>query len=183
MTVVFLGLGSNLGDRHSYLLSAVAKLSSFFPLELKVSSVFESAPYLGKDQPNYLNQVVSGETFMDPIELLQCCAEIEKSLGRKRNEKWESRTIDIDILYFGQEIIELPELSIPHYDIKNRAFFLFPLQELAQEWIDPQHQSTIAKMVQNWKAANKQDWPLVYKIADDQGSAAKMKENLSPSNS
>jgi len=104
--LVHLGLGSNLGNRQDTLKQACVELESLPLLQFRVSPIYESEPLLKMPQPKYLNMVVCGLTELSPLELLKKCQLIENRLGRVRNEHWGSRTIDIDILAYGEECID-----------------------------------------------------------------------------
>ncbi len=126
-----LGLGSNLGDRSAQLASARERLQMGDRLSIdRASSLYESAP-IGPEQPNYLNQVVIGRTRATPRALLDACQEIEDALGRNRHEaRWGPRTIDLDILVFGDERIDEPDLVVPHPECTQRRFVLVPWAEI-----------------------------------------------------
>lgn len=149
---VFLGLGTNLGDRELNLITARDLLMKHDVLVLGQSSVLETKPLGGLDQPDYLNQVVECQTDLSPEELLQVCKAVEKEMGRPvsvdlgnvqfgqkaAEPKWESRIIDIDILFYGDWIVEQPGLSIPHKGVAERDFVLAGLCELAPDFVHPQ---------------------------------------------
>jgi 2-amino-4-hydroxy-6-hydroxymethyldihydropteridine diphosphokinase len=137
MFKVFLLLGTNLGDRFSYLQQAIGLISQEITAPNKLSSVYETQAWGKTDQPDYLNQVVMLQTALSPQAVLQTILQIEQTLGRRREEKWGARTIDIDILFFGNMIINEPDLIIPHPELQNRRFTLEPLVELAPELVHP----------------------------------------------
>ncbi len=162
-TKIFLGLGSNLGDRTSLLKEACQDLQNL-PLGLfQASSIYESAPHQGAQQPLYYNQVVSGWTFLAPDDLLRTCHAIEKKLGRVRKKRWESRLIDIDILYYGDLILDSEKLNIPHRDLANRGFVLLPMAELDLEHIDPRACETVGVLLQRWKTHTSEPMPACLK--------------------
>lgn len=134
--VIFL-LGSNLGNRQASIETAVRELSKEIGQPENMSSIFESSPWGKIDQPSFLNRVVSIRTSLDPFNVLQKCLHIEQSAGRVRTEHWGPRTIDIDILYFGNRIVDAPNLKIPHPGITERRFTLLPLCEIYPELIHP----------------------------------------------
>lgn len=141
MALVYLGLGSNLGNRRLNLTEAFHHLTLLDKSEkFRSSKVYESNPVDGSNQPLYLNSVVELETELSPEELLSSCVEIENMMGRHRDpaNKFESRVIDIDILFFGTEIISTEKLTVPHYDIQNRSFFLKPMMDLNPEFFHPE---------------------------------------------
>ena len=112
------------------------------------STVHETAPVSHIEQGDFLNQVVQVETTLDPLSLLRVCLDTEASLGRVREERWGPRAIDIDILFYGDEIIELNGLTIPHPEVHKRSFMLTPLAEIAPEHAHPVLKSSIAAMLQ-----------------------------------
>ncbi len=126
---VFLGLGSNLGDRVGYLEGAVCLLKEVGEV-ICVSTVYESPPWGVENQPAFLNCVAEVRTSLDPFELLRWAKSAERRIGRKERFRWGPREIDIDILLFGEEIIDSRELSIPHRFLEEREFFLIPLLEI-----------------------------------------------------
>ncbi|MCL6260749.1 2-amino-4-hydroxy-6-hydroxymethyldihydropteridine diphosphokinase [Aquiflexum sp. TKW24L] len=134
--VVFI-LGGNLGDRLGFIQVAVKNLVSYFgPLRQK-SSIFETEAWGGKSTGNYLNQVLVFDTSINPEKILDIILEIELLLGRRRDEKWGNRTMDIDILYFGNEIFNSDRLKIPHPYIQDRRFVLEPLVEILPDLEHP----------------------------------------------
>jgi 2-amino-4-hydroxy-6-hydroxymethyldihydropteridine diphosphokinase len=137
MINVFLLLGSNLGERHLFLNEAIAYINNDIAPVLKISSIYETQSWGKTDAPDYLNQVIALQTDLSAHEVLEKALHIETILGRQREERWGSRTIDIDILFYGQAIINEPGLQIPHPQLHNRRFTLEPLAELAPEFVHP----------------------------------------------
>ena len=137
MKGVYLLLGSNLGDSQATLQSARRHIKSRIGEIVKSSSVYLTKAWGIENQPDFLNQVLEVETSRDPLFLLHTILDIEKKLGRVRYKKWHSRIIDIDILYYGSEIIDLPQLIIPHPENQNRNFVLAPMAEIAPDFIHP----------------------------------------------
>lgn len=134
MKEIIFGLGTNLGDRHKNLADAVAKLAAAgFTLVTK-SDIFETAPWGGVEQPDFLNMCVKmnfeDEIFNDPLEILKTIKKIELEMGRKKSARWGARLIDIDILLIGDLIYESEELTIPHKEMKNRDFVMRPLAQI-----------------------------------------------------
>ncbi len=130
MTRAFLGLGSNLGDRLSHLRAAVAAL----PDVVAVSPVYETEPVGGpEDQGAYLNLVVELDTARDAWGLLELCRRLEASAGRVRDLRWGPRTLDVDVLWVDGEIVDEPELTVPHPRMWERRFVLAPLADLAPD--------------------------------------------------
>jgi 2-amino-4-hydroxy-6-hydroxymethyldihydropteridine diphosphokinase len=129
-TKVVLGIGGNKGDRASYLSQAVEALSKQVTF-ISCSQVYESKAWGGVAQNgNFLNQVLLVQTNLDPLALLQVTQKIEIELGRTREQHWGDRTIDIDILYFGELVSKDPQLILPHPYISERRFVLQPLAEI-----------------------------------------------------
>lgn len=130
MTRAFLGLGSNLGDRLDNLQRAVRLLEDRGAHVLRSSRVYETYPVGGPSQPDYLNVVIEVEARGTARELLTECLETERALGRVREERWGPRVIDVDVLTFGTEEIDEPDLQVPHPRMHERGFVLIPLLEL-----------------------------------------------------
>lgn len=144
MTDVYLGLGSNVGDRQAQLNEAIRLLDEKKGIEVvKVSSFYETAPVGYVDQPDFLNLCIAIKTDLSPQAVLENALEIEQALHRVRKERWGPRTLDIDILMYGDEVIETPDLVIPHPRMTERAFVLIPLQEIAADKIEPRTQKMI----------------------------------------
>ena len=137
MTKVAIALGSNLGDRRAHIEFAIAQLSRLLN-NLRASSIVESDPQDVPDQqPQYLNAVVVGETSLAPEDLLDQLMAIERSRGRERTSFRAARTLDLDIVFYGDQIVRTPAVEIPHPRFRERAFVLGPLAELEPEWTDP----------------------------------------------
>jgi len=135
--LLYLLLGSNLGHRHHALSQALGQLERVLGPAIAVSSIYETAPWGLTDQPAFLNQVLCLYTRQLPDELLQITQGIEKNMGREKKEKWGTRTIDIDILYYGDQRIQTDGLTIPHPCLHERRFTLVPLAEIAPHLIHP----------------------------------------------
>lgn len=132
MTIVYLGLGSNIGNKEYYLKSALDQIARLPKTHLKLISPFYITEAWGKtDQDDFLNLVCQIQTELNALELLEYCQKIEVDLDRVRHEKWGPRTIDIDILLFGNELISKPTLKVPHPFMTERAFVLVPLSDIA----------------------------------------------------
>ena len=135
---VYLGLGSNLGERRKNIEEAVALLIENSSVRVKkISSLIETEPEGVREQPFFLNGVVEIETELSPSLLLKLLKSIEKTLGRKATKRWEPRIIDLDILLYGDLIIDNDGLKIPHPLLTERNFVLAPLKEIAPEAIHP----------------------------------------------
>ena len=137
MKGIYLLLGSNLGYRVGHLDQAIALLSERCGTVVERSSIYESAPWGDEDQPAFLNQVIELDTELDPQSLLDKLLQIELDMGRVRFKKWGERMIDIDVLYYGSQLLESPNLIIPHPEIQNRRFTLLPMTELNPDLIHP----------------------------------------------
>lgn len=144
---IFLLLGSNLGDPADNLDKARLKISAGVGTIVKASSVYRSEPWGLTDQPFFLNQVVIAGTTADPFTILDTIAAIELALGRVRLVKWGARTIDIDILFYGDAIVHNDRLDIPHRGIPFRRFALEPLCEVAPDFIHPELQKSVAALL------------------------------------
>ncbi|MEO6849230.1 MAG: 2-amino-4-hydroxy-6-hydroxymethyldihydropteridine diphosphokinase [Mucilaginibacter sp.] len=143
---VFLLTGSNLGNRKLFLEKAIEYIEAGIAPVEKLSSIYQTQSWGKTDAPDYLNQVVQLKTALSPHDLLQKILDIELLLGRVRHEKWGPRTIDIDILFYGQQIINEPALVIPHPELQNRRFTLDPLCEIAPDLIHPVLKKTIFQL-------------------------------------
>lgn len=137
MNLIYLLIGGNMGDRMQNLSLAVAHIRKDVGKILKLSGVYETAAWGNTQQPDFLNQVLLIKTKLSPRELMDNVLSIEKKMGRVRNLKNASRIIDIDILFFNDEIIDQPGLSVPHPEIPNRRFVLIPLSELNPGFLHP----------------------------------------------
>jgi 2-amino-4-hydroxy-6-hydroxymethyldihydropteridine diphosphokinase len=159
MERVYLGLGSNLGDRANYLRQAREALQRLPLQEFQESSIYESTPLANMQQPLYYNQVVAGTTRLAPEQLLAACLRIEKQLGRVRWEHWGPRIIDIDLLSYGARHMNSQRLTIPHPELQNRSFVLLPLLELNPEWTHALSQQTVSELWQVWQARFVEELP------------------------
>ena len=153
MTRVYLGLGSNLGDRKQNLRQAIHALHHHAHIGVtELSSVYETPPWGVEDQPAFLNMVIAVNSALAPQQLLEAAKGIERDLGREQGIRWGPRTIDIDILFFGDSIIDLSDaagmpLEIPHAGLRERLFVLVPLSELAPGLVHPRTGKSVAQMV------------------------------------
>lgn len=133
MTRAYVGVGANLGDREATIRAAIAAL----PGVVAVSELRETDPVGVTDQPPFLNGAVAVETDLAPRELLDVLLEVEHALGRERRERWGPRTIDLDLLVYGDEAVDEPGLAVPHPRLHERRFALEPLAEIAPELVIP----------------------------------------------
>jgi len=153
MNEVYLSLGSNLGDRKAQLQEAVRLLQTNPSISnIKMSSIYETAPVGYLNQDAFLNLVIRLETSLSPLELLDICQEIEQALHRERLVRWGPRTVDLDVLLYGQEQLATERLTIPHPRMYERAFVLVPLQELMPSLILPEDLEM--QEVHVWKTYN-----------------------------
>lgn len=137
---VYIGLGSNLGDPAANLHSAIAQLAAADGVELRgVSRFYASKPMGPQDQPDYVNAVVCLQTHLEAHDLLQILFTVERAHGRVRdaNQRWGARTLDLDLLLYGAEVIATPDLHVPHPGICERSFVLLPLADLAPRQVFP----------------------------------------------
>jgi len=134
---VYLGIGTNLGDRRKNLVDAEGLVNLKVGPVIESSKIYETAAWGLTNQADFYNQVLSVKTTLDAEEVLREILEIETHMGRVRKEKWGSRVIDIDILYYNDSVINLPHLKIPHPFIQERNFVLIPLLEIAPDYVHP----------------------------------------------
>jgi 2-amino-4-hydroxy-6-hydroxymethyldihydropteridine diphosphokinase len=135
---VYLGLGSNLGNKAENLRQAIELLAGHDDIRvIECSQVMETVPYGIKDQPDFFNQVILIDTALSAEKLLEQTSRIEARLKRVRTRKWGPRTIDIDILFYGDMVIKKDNLKVPHPDLVNREFVLQPLSQIAASLIHP----------------------------------------------
>ena len=138
MTIAFIGLGSNIKLPKQQIKSAIKSIEGIALTQvLKVSSLYKSKPIGPQNQNDYINAVAKIDTDLMPLELLECMQDIENQQGRIRKEHWGPRTLDLDILMFGEEIIKDDKLTIPHAEIENRSFVLAPLTEIDPNCLIP----------------------------------------------
>jgi 2-amino-4-hydroxy-6-hydroxymethyldihydropteridine diphosphokinase len=147
MTIVYIGLGSNLGSGlgseikspMQHITTAIQSLGEIESTRMiSVSSLYKSKPVGPQDQDDYINAVAQIETELEPLELLDAIQAIENKHGRVRNERWGPRTLDLDILMFGEEVINNERLTVPHIEMANRSFVLVPLAEINSECVIPE---------------------------------------------
>lgn len=146
MTQVYIALGSNLGDRAGNLDAAIAALPPSVTA-IRGSPVYETAPQYVTDQPAFLNMVLCGETVLDPEALLRRLKDIENDLGRTPAARYGPRLIDLDIVFFGDRVVDTPDLAIPHPRLAERVFVLKPLSDIAPGAVHPVTGATVRQML------------------------------------
>ncbi len=147
MESVIIGVGSNLGERLQILQQAGTFLEALSSGSIKKASIWESEP-IGPSKFPFLNTVAKIETEKSPAKLLRSLKEFEQDMGREKNpERWGPRILDLDIIAFGDLVIQKENLIIPHSEYRRRLFVLLPLQEIEAEWMDPSTQTSISDMV------------------------------------
>ena len=144
MEPVAIALGSNLGDCQGILEGAVQRLRSLLA-GLQQSHWYRTKP-VGPPQPDYLNGCVIGYSSLEPLELLQRLLEIEAEFGRVRQERWGARTLDLDLLLYGDRRLNHPQLQVPHPRLAERALVVVPLAEIAPHWRDPRSGNSIKQL-------------------------------------
>ena len=149
MPVAYIALGTNLGDKRQQLDNALAALRQAGVMVRRVSPFLETEPYGVTDQPTFLNGVCEVETDLSPQALLSLLLNIETQQGRVRTRHWGPRVIDLDLLLYGDQIIDEPNLKVPHPDMENRAFVLQPLAAIAPQVVHPRLGKTIETL---WQA-------------------------------
>ncbi|MFM7770552.1 MAG: 2-amino-4-hydroxy-6-hydroxymethyldihydropteridine diphosphokinase [Bacteroidota bacterium] len=147
MNNTFLLIGGNMGDVKTNLDNAIRSISKNCGQVITVSSIYQTAAWGKTDQPDFLNQAIQLLTPLEPVELLHQLLQIERDMGRERAEKYGPRSIDIDIIFYEQYILDLRELTIPHPQVVNRRFALTPLAEIAPTFIHPVLGKTIEALL------------------------------------
>ncbi|MGF1924673.1 MAG: 2-amino-4-hydroxy-6-hydroxymethyldihydropteridine diphosphokinase [Bacteroidia bacterium] len=149
-TTAYLLLGSNLGDREKMIADAITFINARVGDVLHLSGLYETAAWGNTDQPSFLNLVLAVETVLSPNKLLEAVLKIEADLGRVRHDKWGARLIDIDIIFYGEEVIsQPPQLQIPHPEMQRRRFVLLPLAEIASTFVHPIFKKTVANLLED----------------------------------
>ena len=143
--IVYLALGSNLGDRLANLKQAIAALTPQINVKAK-SQVYETPPWGFEDQPKFLNQVVKAKTYLEPEQLLKHLKRLELTLGRKESVPNGPRLIDMDILFYDDLVLNTPALVIPHPRLHERGFVLLPLMDIAPDLVHPVSKQSVREM-------------------------------------
>lgn len=149
MSIAYIALGSNLGDKEKNLRRALLLLTQQGVEAVRVSSFLSTEPYGVTDQPQFLNAVACVRTSLTPLALLDVLLATELAMGRVRLRHWGERNIDLDLLLYEDVVLDLPRLHLPHPDMQNRDFVLLPLAEIAPELKHPTLQKTIYELKEN----------------------------------
>lgn len=147
MSTVYIGIGSNLGDRHRNCLRAIELLRQNSLVVTKQSSMYETEPWGVTDQPAFVNMAVEVVTDLAPVRLLELIKKIEKDMGRQDTIKWGPRLIDLDVLLYDDLILKTDSLTIPHPLMHEREFVLGPLSEIAGDLIHPVLKKSIGELL------------------------------------
>jgi 2-amino-4-hydroxy-6-hydroxymethyldihydropteridine diphosphokinase len=147
---VFLGIGCNVGDCPNHIRQAEKKIAEIAEISLR-SSVYVTRAYGNEDQERFLNRVILVNTDFSPGEFMEKLLNIEKEAGRRAHKKWAPRIIDIDIIFWDKLVIEEEELTVPHYDYKNRDFFLVPAAEIFPGFIPPDSDEKLISLAEKVK--------------------------------
>lgn len=148
MNEAYLLLGSNQGNSKAWLKKATDMVALECGNIFKISSIYRTAAWGKSDQPDFLNQVVALHTILSPLQLLEAIQHIEQTLGRQRDVKWGPRTLDIDILFYNEDILNTPQLVVPHPYLHLRRFTLIPLTEIAPDKRHPVLNRNITELLE-----------------------------------
>ncbi|MFQ3676242.1 MAG: 2-amino-4-hydroxy-6-hydroxymethyldihydropteridine diphosphokinase [Endomicrobiia bacterium] len=162
MAIVYVSLGSNLGNRRNNILASIKYIKQFAKI-IKKSFLYETSPVGYLDQPYFFNCAIQIETDLGPMTLLDKLKSIEKLMGRKKTVRWTNRIIDLDILFYNNSIIQTQKLFIPHKELHKRKFVLYPLEDIAPDYIHPILKKTIFQLKYTFKD-NLQEIRKLYKL-------------------
>lgn len=147
MTKIFLGLGSNMGDKTTHIKTAVKLLHEKI-FNIEQASLYISQPWGVTEQPDFINTGIMGETRLEPEELLDFVKDVEKRVGRQESFRWGPREIDVDIIFYGDTIFKSKKLNIPHIGAHERDTVLVPLHDLDPEFIHPVFKKTVRQLLE-----------------------------------
>lgn len=145
----YLLLGTNMGDKIQNLNTAIAYIEKGVGKVFAKSNIYETAAWGKTDQPSFLNQAIGVQSKLEPLQMLETLLNIEQKMGRVRIEKWGQRLIDIDIIFYGDEIWEDDDLKLPHPEMHKRRFVLEPLSEIAENFIHPIFREKVSSILIN----------------------------------
>jgi len=145
----YLLLGTNMGDKIQNLNTAIAYIEKEVGKVFAKSNIYETAAWGKTDQPSFLNQAIGVQSELEPLQMLETLLNIEQKMGRVRIEKWGQRLIDIDIIFYGDEIWEGDDLKLPHPEMHKRRFVLEPLNEIAENFIHPIFREKVSSILIN----------------------------------
>jgi len=143
---IYLHTGSNIGDRYEQLAEAIEHIEQEIGKVTAASTICETEPWGNTDQPNFFNQALEVETDYEPLDILDKIHKIEERMGRVRTQKWAKRNIDIDLIFYGNEIFKSEKLTVPHPHMHERNFVLIPIMEIAGEFVHPELGETIEEL-------------------------------------
>ncbi|MBR1477225.1 MAG: 2-amino-4-hydroxy-6-hydroxymethyldihydropteridine diphosphokinase [Lachnospiraceae bacterium] len=150
---VYMGIGSNMGDREDYIQNALGMLEERGDIRIeRISTLIETEPYGYTEQGKFINGAIKLKTYLSPSELLKYVKEIEKRCGREKTVHWGPRTLDLDILFYDDLVYSDDVLVIPHIDMENREFVLLPLSEIAPNYRNPLNGRTVTEMLNALRA-------------------------------
>lgn len=144
-----LSLGSNLGNRYAYLLRAIQKIEKYFNSKPVVAHFYETPPWGNENQSRFINTAIYLHTDITIDQCLKKVQAIEKEMGRLKTEKWGPRMIDIDILFYEDDVVETDIITVPHQHLHQRAFVLKPLQDILPNFIHPLKNKTIIQLIED----------------------------------
>ncbi|QCX32882.1 2-amino-4-hydroxy-6-hydroxymethyldihydropteridine diphosphokinase [Caloramator sp. E03] len=155
MNRVYVAFGSNIGDKNKNIKKAIEMMNARGLNVIKISQIYKTEPYGYTNQPEFLNGVLEALTDLDAMDVLYTLLNIEKDLGRVREFKWGPRIIDLDILFFNDDVIDEKDLKVPHPDMQNREFVLKPLCEIAPNFMHPVLKKSVKDMLLELELKNK----------------------------
>lgn len=150
--IAYIALGSNIGDCRGNLDLALQLLQERGVQVLQVADYIVTAPYGVTDQPEFVNSACKVATDLEPLELLHLLLSLELEMGRVRKRRWGERNIDLDLIFYENEILDLPDLKLPHIDMQNRDFVLLPMVQLAPDFVHPVLGKTMSQLLAELQA-------------------------------